>query len=88
MVCGGSELYGTLLAAMPDAPAVAASFRESAEHLAKLVADGDRSSLIREYETLGRGLTECSRTAGDAYARMYAMLEALKRYPATPSSPR
>ncbi len=88
MVCGGSELYGTLLAAMPAAPSVAASFQDSAGHLAKLVAEGDRSSLIAEFETLGRGLTECSRTAGDAYARMYAMLEALKRYPATPSNSR
>lgn len=87
MVCGGSELYGTLLAAMPAAPSVAAAFQASAAHFARLVADGDRAALISELNELGRGLTECSRTAGDAYARMYAMLEALKRYPATTSNP-
>ncbi len=87
MVCGGSELYGTLLAAMPAAPSVAGALQESAGHFARLVADGDRAALISELNELGNGLTECSRTAGDAYARMYAMLEALKRYPATPSNP-
>ena len=86
MVCGGSELYGTLLAAMPAAPSVAAALRESAEYLEGLVAGGDRNRLIAELTELGCGLTACSSTAGDAYARMYAMLEALKRYPAMPSA--
>jgi len=86
MVCGGSDLYGTLLAAMSAAPTVAAGLRESAEYFEGLVVGGDRNRLIAEFTEMGRGLTECSRTAGDAYARMYGMLEALKRYPATPGA--
>jgi len=76
-----------LLAAMPAAPSVAAALQESAAHFGRLAADGNRAALISELNELGNELTKCSRTAGDAYARMYAMLEALKRYPATPSNP-
>ncbi len=86
MLCEGSELYGTLLAALPAAPAVADSLQESAAHFAAMVAAGDRSALIDEFSALGRRLEQADHRAVDAYARMYAMLEALKRFPSTPTS--
>ena len=81
MVCGGSELYGTLLAELPTAPAVASALQESAGYLAALVAQRDRTALISEFASLGRQLEDQDHRAANAYGRMYAMLEALKRYP-------
>ena len=81
MLCGGSELYGTLLAGLPTASAVASALQDSAAHLAGLVAQGDRAALIGEFASLGRQLEEQDHRAVNAYGRMYAMLEALKRFP-------
>ncbi len=86
MLCDGSELYGTLLAALPAAPAVASALQESASHFARMVEERDRSGLIEEFSALGRQLEQIDHRAVDAYARMYAMLEALRRFPAKPPS--
>ncbi len=86
MLCEGSELYGTLLAALPAATAVATSLQESAAHFAHLVEERNRSDLIEEFSSLGQQLEHADHRAGDAYARMYAMLEALKRFPSKPAS--
>ncbi len=86
MLCEGSELYGTLLAALPSASEVAGALQDSAAHFARLVETRDRTALIEEFSSLGRQLEQVDHRAGDAYARMYAMLEALKRYPPTPAS--
>jgi len=83
MLCEGSELYGTLLAGLPTAPGVAAGLQESAEHFARLVNEGSRTTLIDEFASLGRELEQLDHRAVNAYARMYAMLEALKRFPST-----
>jgi len=83
MLCEGSELYGTLLSGLPHAPTVAAGVEQSAAHFSALVAQGDRKGLIREFSALGRELELLDHRAENAYARMYAMLEALKRFPST-----
>ena len=83
MLCEGSELYGTLLAQLDTAPHVAAALRESAEHFARLVEHGNRDCLIEEFSSLGSQLEQLDHRASNAYARMYAMLEALKRFPAS-----
>ena len=83
MLCEGSDLYGTLLAALPSAPEVARALQDSAAHFARLVETRNRSEMIEEFSSLGRQLEQVDHRAGDAYARMYAMLEALKRYPST-----
>ncbi|MBE9505362.1 MAG: prephenate dehydrogenase/arogenate dehydrogenase family protein [Chloroflexi bacterium] len=80
----GSSLYSTLLAALPAAPSVASALELSAAHFSRLVRDGDRDGLLEEFNTLGRELGSVDRRASDAYGRMYAMLEALQRYPTTP----
>lgn len=82
MLCEGSELYGTLLSGLPDAPGVAEGLTQSAAHFSRLVAQGDREALIREFSALGEELEQLDHRAVNAYARMYAMLEALKRFPA------
>jgi hypothetical protein len=87
MLCEGSELYGTLLAALPAASSVASGLQESAEHFARLVHEGGRATLIDEFSSLGRQLEQLDHRATDAYARMYAMLEALKRFPASAETP-
>ena len=74
-------MYGTLLAELPTASVVASALQDSAAHLAGLVAQGDRAALIGEFASLGRQLEEQDHRAANAYGRMYAMLEALKRYP-------
>jgi prephenate dehydrogenase len=83
MLCEGSELYGTLLASLPSAPSIATALQQSAEHFARLVSQGDRSALIEEFASLGSQLEQLDHRASNAYARMYAMLEALKRFPST-----
>ena len=83
MLCEGSELYGTLLSTLPTAPAVAGALQESAAHFTALVEVGDRSALIGELSALGRQLEQLDHRAVDAYGRMYAMLEALKRFPSS-----
>jgi prephenate dehydrogenase len=80
----GSDLYSTLLAAFPTAPSVASALESSAAHFSHLVRDSDRAGLLEEFSTLGRELGSVDQRAGDAYERMYAMLEALQRYPTTP----
>ncbi len=81
MLCGGSELYGTLLAELPRSTSVAFALRDSAAYLAELVEQRDRGVLIGELSALGKQLEEQDHRAANAYGRMYAMLEALKRYP-------
>jgi len=83
MLCEGSELYGTLLTSLPAAPGVADALQESASQFARLVHEGDRSHLIAELSSLGQELERLDHRAVDAYARLYAMLEALKRFPST-----
>lgn len=80
----GSGLYSTLLAALPAAPAVASALESSAAHFARMVRDGDKTGLFDEFTALGRELGSVDQRAGDAYERMYAMLEALQRYPTSP----
>lgn len=80
----GSDLYSTLLAALPAAPSVASALESSAAHFSRLVRDGDRDGLLEEFSSLGKELGSVDERAGDAYERMYAMLEALQRYPTTP----
>ena len=84
MLGEGSDLYSTLLAALPAAPSVASALESSAAHFSGLVRDGDRSCLFEEFSALGRELGSADDTTGNAYERMYAMLEALQRYPTTP----
>lgn len=86
MLCEGSELYGTLLSQLQAAPGIAAALRDSAGHFARLVEAGDRTSLIEEFSSLGNRLEQQDHRASHAYARMYAMLEALKRFPASPDA--
>jgi prephenate dehydrogenase len=81
MLCQGSELYGTLLSELPASSRVAHALQESAAHFAQLVAEGDRSALIAEFASLGSQLEAQDHRAVNAYARMYAMLEALKQFP-------
>jgi len=81
MLCQGSELYGTLLSELPASPRVASALTESAAHFAHLVEEGNRSALIDEFAALGRQLEMHDHRAANAYARMYAMLEALKQFP-------
>ncbi len=80
----GRDLYSTLLAALPAAPSVASALESSAAHFSRLVRDGDRDGLLEEFSALGKELGSVDERAGDAYERMYAMLEALQRYPTTP----
>ena len=87
MLCEGSELYGTLLVALPAASGVASGMQKSAEHFARLVHEGGRATLIDEFASLGQQLEQLDHRATDAYARMYAMLEALKRFPASGDTP-
>jgi len=84
MLGEGSGLYSTLLAAFPAAPSVASALESSAAHFSGLVRDGDRAGLFEEFSALGRELGSVDDRAGDAYERMYAMLEALQRHPTTP----
>ncbi|NLE95824.1 MAG: prephenate dehydrogenase/arogenate dehydrogenase family protein [Dehalococcoidia bacterium] len=86
MLCEGSELYGTLLAGLPDAPDVAQRLEESASHFRSLVEQGGRTAMIDEFAALGGELEKLDYRAADAYARMYAMLEALKRFPSNPNA--
>ncbi len=87
MLCEGSELYGTLLAGLPDAADVARRLEESAAHFKGLVELGSRTAMIDEFAALGSELEKVDHRAADAYARMYAMLEALKRFPSSRSAP-
>ncbi|MBN1153260.1 MAG: prephenate dehydrogenase/arogenate dehydrogenase family protein, partial [Dehalococcoidia bacterium] len=87
MLCEGSELYGTLLTGLPDAPGVASGLCDSAAHFARLVESGNRDVLIAELAALGGELEKLDHRAANAYARMYAMLEALKRFPSGPEAP-
>ncbi len=86
MLCEGSELYGTLLAELPSAPELAAELQRNVTHFAQLVATGDRATLTGEFASLGRQLEALDHRAVNAYGRMYAMLEALKRFPANPAA--
>jgi prephenate dehydrogenase len=81
MMCQGSELYSMLLEALPDAPALAEAMGRSISHYGELIAARDREALRAEFTQLGNGLTAADRAAEDAYEHMYAMLEALKKYP-------
>jgi len=82
MMCQGSELYSMLLESLPDAPDLAEAMGRSITHYGKLIAARDREALRAEFTQLGNGLTAADRAAEDAYEHMYAMLEALKKYPA------
>ena len=81
MMCQGSELYSMLLEALPDAPALAQTMGRSISHYGELIAARDREALRTEFAQLGDGLTAADYAAEDAYEHMYAMLEALKKYP-------
>jgi len=81
MMCQGSELYSMLLESLPDAPALAETMGESIAHYSKLIAARDREALRAEFAQLGDGLTANDAAAEEAYEHMYAMLEALKKYP-------
>jgi len=86
MLCEGGELYGTLLSQLEAAPQLAVALRDSAEHFARLVEARDRALLIEEFFSLGSRLEQLDHRASHAYARMYDMLEALKRFPAGPEA--
>ena len=81
MMCQGSELYSMLLEALPDAPGLAEAMGRSLAHYGELIAARDREALRADFTRLGTGLTAADYAAEDAYEHMYAMLEALKKYP-------
>lgn len=81
MMCQGSELYSMLLESLPAAPELADEMGRSLSHYGEMIAGRDREGLRAEFSELGSGLTEADHAAEEAYQHMYAMLEALKRYP-------
>lgn len=87
MLCQGSELYSMLLSALPDSPQLSARFTESAKHFAGLCETRDRAVLYDEMADMARRLAETDHAASDAYDRMYAMLEALQRFPSKNRAP-
>jgi len=81
MLCQGSDLYSTLLSMLPESPHLSAEFAGNAERLAELCTKRDRAALHGEMVDMARRLAEADHAASDAYDRMYAMLEALQRFP-------
>lgn len=87
MLCQGSDLYSMLLAALPASPRLSSGFTDSAVHFAGLCARRDRAVLYEDMADMARRLAETNHTASDAYDRMYAMLEALQRFPSKSQAP-
>ena len=83
MLSEGSNLYSTLLAALPTAPDVAEALESNMAHFTTLVKTRARTEMRAEFSTLGQKLAAADNREGNPYDRMYAMLEALQRYPAT-----
>ncbi|MBN1857065.1 MAG: prephenate dehydrogenase/arogenate dehydrogenase family protein [Dehalococcoidia bacterium] len=84
MLSEGSDLYSTLLSAMPTAPSIADALESNMAHFAGLVRARARTEMYDEFSTLGGELAAADNREGNPYDRVYAMLEALQRYPATP----
>ncbi len=87
MLCQGNDLYSMLLSALPASPRLSAGFTASAAHFAKMCERRDRAALHNEMVAMAQRLAESNHTASDAYDRMYAMLEALQRFPSKNQAP-
>ncbi len=81
MLCQGSDLYSMLLSVLPASPRLSSQFTESAAHFAELCDRRDRTALYEDMVGMAQQLAETNHAASDAYDRMYAMLEALQRFP-------
>ena len=87
MLCQGNDLYSMLLSALPASPRLSAGFTASAAHFAQMCERRDRAALHDEMAAMAQRLAESNHTASDAYDRMYAMLEALQRFPSKNRAP-
>ncbi|MFW6056317.1 MAG: prephenate dehydrogenase/arogenate dehydrogenase family protein [Chloroflexota bacterium] len=87
MLCQGNDLYSMLLSALPASPRLSAGFTASAAHFAQMCERRDRAALHDEMAAMAQRLAESNHTASDAYDRMYAMLEALQRFPSKNQAP-
>ncbi len=87
MLCQGNDLYSMLLSALPTSPQLSAGFTASAAHFAQMCEQRDRAALYDEMAAMAQQLAESNHSASDAYDRMYAMLEALQRFPSKDQAP-